>query len=279
MFLVAHKNILLQSISNFEINPLTSGYLHMKKSILFIFTIALIACRNSDIREEKGNTKPEQLEVIGETAEKNDHFKPYNAYEQTLIESGLIDIGNLDSNIIVDLRYATANNFTGQVIYSDLTKAFLQADVAEKLKKAAAYLNQKKPGFKLLVYDAARPFSAQQFMWDVTQMPIEEKTKYLSNPKAGSVHNYGAAVDLSIVDEKAEVLDMGTEYDFFGDLAQPVKEAELLRLGKLTETQVTNRKLLREVMKYGGFYNLPTEWWHFNACNREEAKARYVVIR
>jgi zinc D-Ala-D-Ala dipeptidase len=251
----------------------------MKNIILILLPFMLLSCGNAE-----QDLKNDFLE--NETAVQADPYTitdieeyVYSEFEQQLLDSGLVDVGFLDSNIIVDVRYASENNFTGQKIYENLNKAFLQADVAEKLKKSAMYLQQIRLGYILIVYDAARPFSAQQFMWDVTEMPLQEKTKYLSNPKAGSVHNYGAAVDLSIVNENGEVLDMGTEYDFFGELAQPAKEAEMLALGKLTQEQVNNRKLLREVMKYGGFYNLPTEWWHFNSCSREAAKARYGLIR
>ena len=115
-------------------------------------------------------------------------------------------------------------------------------------------------------------------MWDTVKIPMAEKTKYLSNPKYGSLHNYGAAVDISIVDEKNIPLDMGTSYDFFGELAYPEKEQQMLREGKLTQQQIDNRKLLRAVMQKASFFNIQTEWWHFNSCTREFAAQNYKII-
>ncbi|MFN7014690.1 MAG: M15 family metallopeptidase, partial [Bacteroidia bacterium] len=134
------------------------------------------------------------------------------------------------------------------------------------------------PNYSLLILDAARPVSVQQKMWKMLDMPSAEKTKYLSNPQNGSLHNYGAAVDLTIINEMEEELDMGTPYDFFGEEAHPAKEMQMLLEGKLTEDQINNRKLLREVMRKAGFSHLPTEWWHFNSCSRPEAMQKYHII-
>jgi D-alanyl-D-alanine dipeptidase len=85
-------------------------------------------------------------------------------------------------------------------------------------------------------------------------------------------------VDVSIADENGELLDMGTEYDYFGEEAQPELEGKMLAEKKLTAHQVENRKLLRSIMKKAGFRVLPSEWWHFNSCSREEARKKYRVV-
>lgn len=191
---------------------------------------------------------------------------------------GLVDILSLDSTIKVDLRYSTANNFTGKDMYGELNRCYLQKDVAEKLVKAHAELKRQYPYYSLLVFDGARPVSIQQFMWDSVNLSPLDRQKYLSNPDNRSLHNYGAAVDVSIIDDKGRELDMGTPYDFFGEMAHPRKENEYFESGELTETQLANRELLRTVMQSAGFSRIETEWWHFNSTSRVRAAEIYPMI-
>jgi D-alanyl-D-alanine dipeptidase len=100
----------------------------------------------------------------------------------------------------------------------------------------------------------------------------------VSNPRNGSLHNFGAAVDLSIVDENGIELDMGTPYDYFGELAYPREENRLVKEGKLSHLQALNREILRNVMHEAGFSGITTEWWHFNSCSRPEAFERYDIV-
>jgi len=192
---------------------------------------------------------------------------------------GLVNIQEVEPSIRVDLKYSTTDNFVGIDMYSDLTKAFCQPDVAEKLKKAYQYLQEEDSTLTLLVFDAVRPVFVQQKMWDTLKMPIREKTKFLSNPRNHSIHNYGAAVDISLTTKDGEELDMGTPFDFIGKLAHPREEKRLLKEGKLTQKQIENRVLLRKVMKKAGFFNIQTEWWHWNSCSRNTAKSKYKVVR
>ncbi len=198
--------------------------------------------------------------------------------ELNMIEHGLVDIQKLDPSIVVEMKYATTDNFLGKDVYEGMTTAYLQPDVAEMLVRSQHYLQRIRPGYSLIVYDAARPRSVQQRMWDAIDAPFSEKIKFLSNPRNGSIHNFGAAVDVSILNDKGEVLDMGTEFDHMGELAYPRLEQELLEQGLLKPEHVENRKLLRGVMRYGGFWGIQTEWWHFNACTRAEARERYQII-
>ena len=115
-------------------------------------------------------------------------------------------------------------------------------------------------------------------MWDIVQENYPEKSKYVSNPKNGSLHNYGAAVDITVATKNGVALDMGTPYDFFGEAAEPQLENILLANGTLSELQIQNRKILREVMVKAGFVQLPSEWWHYNSCSREQAKVLYTIL-
>lgn len=205
--------------------------------------------------------------------------KRIGALEQALIDAGLVDIQAVEPNILVDLKYSTSDNFMGFDMYGDLTRCYLQPDVAEKLKVAYQYLIEKDSTLTLLVYDGVRPRSVQQAMWDSLDMPVMEKVKFVSNPKRGSLHNFGAAVDLTLAKVKTgEPLEMGAPYDHIGIEAYPIKEKQMLEEGRITKEQVDNRKLLRRAMKEGGFFNIQTEWWHFNSCYRNKAMEQYEIV-
>ncbi len=202
--------------------------------------------------------------------------------EQNMIKQGLVDIQKLDPSILVELKYSTTDNFVKKDVYGDLTRAYLQPEMAKWLVKASALLQKQHPGYQLLVYDAARPNSVQYLLWDALDglnIPKSKKPMYVADPKKGSNHNFGCAVDLTIADAKGKPLDMGTKYDYFGPLAYPRSETEMLRQGKLTNQQIANRKILRQVMTQSGFIINTTEWWHFDGMSKAQAKARYGMIK
>ncbi|PZE16919.1 peptidase M15 [Putridiphycobacter roseus] len=195
-----------------------------------------------------------------------------------IINAGLVDIQSLDTTILVSLKYATTDNFMQKNVYGSLKKAYLQKEVAESLVIAQNYLKSIDSSLTLFIYDAVRPRSVQQYMWDYLEMPIAKKVKFVSNPKNGSIHNYGSAVDLTIASINGEALDMGAKYDEIEQIAYPRLEKQFLASGKLTTTQVENRKLLRKVMKHANFTGISTEWWHFNRYSRTVAKSKYKII-
>jgi D-alanyl-D-alanine dipeptidase len=200
--------------------------------------------------------------------------------DTTLVSQfNLVDVQTLNQAIFVELKYATPDNFMGIILYKRLKKAYLQKDVAERLSKVQDYLSKLNPGFHLLIYDALRPVSVQQKMWDaLDSLPPIERGKFVSNPKNRSMHNMGAAVDLTIIDQNGKPLDMGATYDDIRQIAYPSMEKQFVAEGKLTEIQIENRDLLRKVMKSQGFRQLQTEWWHFNACSRAEGLLKYKVL-
>ena len=204
------------------------------------------------------------------------------AIEQKMIDQGLVDIQKLDANIQVELKYSTTDNFVGKDVYGDLNRAYLQPEMAKRLVKANALLRKDHADYKLLVYDAARPNSVQYALWDALdnlKIPAKNKKMYVADPKIGSNHNFGCAVDLTVVDEKGKPLDMGTKYDFFGPLAYPRSEQEMLKKGKLTTQQIHNRQILRKVMNQAGFVTNTTEWWHFDGMSKAQARAKYGMIK
>lgn len=199
--------------------------------------------------------------------------------EQSLQKQGLVDVQKLDPTILVELKYSTADNFVGRDVYGDLTRAYLQPGTARKLAQASRSLQQKHPDLRLLVYDAARPRSAQWKLWNaLPNLSERQRRTYVADPREGSIHSYGCAVDLTVATKDGKPLDMGTKYDFFGELAYPKAEARLLKSGKLTQRQINNRRILRTAMQQGGFLPIDYEWWHFNALSRQQAKAQFRVV-
>lgn len=190
---------------------------------------------------------------------------------------GFVNIAKADTTIRVELMYARADNFTGKVLYKDLREAYLHPDAMRGLSKAQQELKRLHPGYRLIVYDAARPMSVQQQMWNVVQGT--SKDIYVSNPAhGGGLHNYGLAVDISILDKKGQPLPMGTKVDHLGREAHITNEEDLIKRGKITKQERQNRLLLRRVMRSAGFRALPSEWWHFNWRSRQEAKKCYKII-
>ena len=196
--------------------------------------------------------------------------------EAQLKQQGLVAIHRLDSSIRVELKYATVDNFMHANVYGDLRDCYLQREVAEMLVKAQIQLKKQYPGYSLKVFDGARPRRVQEIMWGLVKGT--DRQKYVANPAPGSMHNFGSAVDLTITDEHGVDLDMGTPYDYLGDLAQPRYEDRFLSEGKLTEVQVGHRILLRNSMASAGFTLIPNEWWHFDAFSRQIVKQRYKII-
>ncbi len=234
------------------------------------FVVLLFSC--SDTASKKEDTKLLQAANQQNPTEKLKDTAAVSQFD-------LVDIQSLNKLILVDLKYATTDNFMGIVLYERLKKGYLQKDVAERLSKVQDYLSKLNPGFHLLIYDALRPVSVQQKMWDaLDSLPPIERGKFVSNPKNRSLHNMGAAVDLTIVNEQLIPLDMGAAYDDIRQIAYPSMEKQFVAEGKLTEVQIENRDLLRKVMKSQGFRQLQTEWWHFNACSRAEGLLKYKVL-
>jgi len=231
----------------------------------------------------QSKAKPVAQSVNSDTTEVSTQIplqKVEKGIDLSLKNPTLVDIQKLDSSLKIDIKYATKDNFMGRVLYDSIDRIFLQKDVAEKLVKAQKFLKARFPDYSFLVYDGARPISVQQQMWDaLDSIPPKERGRFLSNPaNGGSLHNYGAAVDITIVDENGKPLDMGAPYDDIRKIAYPRLEQYFLKNGELTEKQIANRQLLRSILSKAGFYNITTEWWHFNSCTRQQAMKKYRLI-
>ena len=178
----------------------------------------------------------------------------------------------------VDLRYATAANFMGRDMYSPLDCAWAHRDAVGGVRRTMAWLARQRPpgGAHLCVLDALRPQRVQQAMWDALKgTPL---TEYLASPERGSIHSFGMAIDATLVDADGQELDMGTSFDDMTELSHPTLEAAFLQAGALDSAQLSNRHLLREAMRRGGFHGIGTEWWHFDCGDRAVVRANYARV-
>lgn len=195
---------------------------------------------------------------------------------QFILSSGeFCELKNGDG-VHIDLRYASTNNFVGQNMYGEFNRAFLHKVAAEKLFVALRHLQVRHPGFSFIIFDALRPRSIQRVLW--RHVVGTEGERYMANPDIGSLHNFGFAVDLSVLDESGREIDMGAGFDDFRPIAQPQLEEEFSKKGLLTRRQIDNRMILRQAMQAGGFTQLPHEWWHFDALPKAEVRAKYVIV-
>jgi len=167
----------------------------------------------------------------------------------------LVDVWKLDTTIVLDIRYATTNNFTSKQVY-DEAKFFLRTEPAKKILEVQKEL--KSLGLSLKVFDGYRPLSVQKKFWEI--MPDE---RYVADPKKGSRHNRGAAVDLTLVDKNGNEIPMPTPYDDFTEKASRGYMDFPAQI-------IINRKFLEDLMAKYGFIGLPTEWWHFDFTGWEK---------
>lgn len=203
----------------------------------------------------------------------------HSATAKRMAEQGLVDILSVDSTIQVSLMYARPDNFTGKILYTDLREAYLHPKAAAALARAQQALRKLHPELSLKIYDATRPMSVQQKMWNTVAGTKQQN--YVSNPRnGGGMHNYGLAVDITLCKAATgDTLDMGTKVDFLGLYAHIDDEAGLVAKHIISKEAKRNRELLRKVMSEAGFKPLRTEWWHFNLVSRAEAKAHYKAVK
>jgi zinc D-Ala-D-Ala dipeptidase len=180
--------------------------------------------------------------------------KQYLLQVDSNAQKKLVDIQQLIPSIMLDLRYNTANNFTKTTLYKKANTTYLLIAPASALVNIQNALLQKGLGIK--IFDAYRPYATTKLMWDLIH-----DDRYVANPKNGSNHNRGLAIDLTIVNLKTlQELDMGTGFDNFTDTAHH-------SFSNLSQSILNNRKLLKSIMEQNGFKSFDTEWWHYSWPN------------
>lgn len=220
----------------------------------FCFFIFLVGgCGLISYQQTEGKTEKSIIQTPSPKQENQKKITPkspnYDSLFRSLPDSAFVELIKWDSDFILDIRYATTNNFTETVLYP-CGRAFLRKRAARDLLKA--HQEFKKMGYRLKLFDCYRPHSVQFVMWETTP-----NKNYVGNPHKGSMHNRGCAVDVTLVDKNGQELDMGTTYDFFGKAAHTFNQ-------NLPAEVIRNRKVLRSVLGKYGFGTIKTEWWHLS---------------
>lgn len=248
--------------------------------LIIIFSCILFCCCKQDKRDMTSNLSIQRQDSILQNISENNQST--NTHKKTSLELyldslGLTNIKEECPEILIDLKYATQDNFTGKILYKNLNLAYLHPFAFEKLVEANKSLKKQNPQLSLLIYDAARPLSIQEEMYNAVK---DTKFRaYVADPARTSLHNYGLAVDLTICNSIGNPLDMGVSFDYFGKLAGILNEELFVQQKLLTKEQVENRKLLRSIMTEAGFTPIRGEWWHFNATSLNNAGKIAILIK
>lgn len=210
-------------------------------------------------------------------------------FDKEMQRYGLVDVQSMDKEIKVELKYATEDNFVGKNMYGSLRRAYLLPHFAKKVVQAQRILRERYPDYSLLIYDAARPISVQRTMRKAVEgTPY---TAYVADGTRGGRHNYGVAVDLTIVDGNGTPLDMGAEFDEFSNKAWVGEDKafslaeykayveQLRRKGAISDSAAKNRNLLLEIMDQVGLRPYVKEWWHYQEkISMPATRERYKLL-
>lgn len=178
--------------------------------------------------------------------------------------------------LAVDLRYAGSDNFARRVLYGGIDCAWIRREAAAGLVQAVAWLAAHAPARHLVVLDALRPQRVQEAIWrDYAGTEVEH---YFAHPARGSVHSFGMAVDVTLLDDSGREIDMGSGFDEMSPRSHPARHAELLASGALSATQVAERETLARALAAGGFRGIAIEWWHFDHGDVERVRRDYPRV-
>jgi D-alanyl-D-alanine dipeptidase len=216
--------------------------------VLVISLSCFPACNNTKTPADKG-TKAEKYLPESRTPVKQVKSNLLDTLTAGFKDADLVDVTLFSDEFILDIKYATPDNFLDTVLYP-CAKCLLRYEVLKALLRAQSEF--KSMGYKIKLFDCYRPHSIQVMMWE--KFPI---VGLVADPATGSRHNRGSAVDITLTDLEGKELDMGTEHDdmskkgrtFYKDLPPEVIE---------------NRMLLRTVMEKNQFTGINSEWWHFS---------------
>lgn len=218
------------------------------RNLVILFSLVMVLCC-------KQTTEPKEVEIDNTEVD----FSPDTAALESpeLITPAVLDYNTeiwteltKSEGYLIDLKYATKDNFTKQVIYP-CGRCFVRPLLANKLKVIQEELLREKQ-LSIKLFDCYRPRPAQQRLWDI----VPDAT-YVADPKKGSMHNRGSAIDMTLVDSAGNDLDMGTAFDHFG------RESRHNYLD-LDPKVLDNRRLLKETMVKHGFNSIKSEWWHYS---------------
>ena len=232
--------------------------------LFFLLAVSAVACSSS---KSSGSSRP----ISSVPSQKvNFNSKPIKSFDSIAVpnermaavaaeveDTTFVNLKDYSSDFAYDMKYATTDNFLKAKVY-DCEACYLRYKTVKALLTANAKFMKK--GYRIVLYDCYRPLDIQKKMWTIVSNP-----DYVADPKKGSIHNRGGAVDIGLVTESGVVVDMGTPFDFFGIEARHNYE-------KISEEAQQNRKLLRKVMTQNNFKIFESEWWHYNLKNSYKDK-------
>lgn len=234
------------------------------KSIIYIFLICtlsinLTSCKTKNVQPLK-DTK--NIATNEENKADTNKEQPKTQPLPKVIKEvqGLVAVKDIDNSMVLDLKYASTDNFTGKKVYP-IDVCLLQKETAIKLSKANEEF--KKNGYKIKIWDAYRPVYVQKIFWDLVK-----DSRFVADPaKGGSRHNTGVAVDITLVDMNGKELKMPSKFDDFSLKAYRNNS-------NMDAEAKKNMDFLTSIMKQNGFVTIDTEWWHFEDSNF----AKYKII-
>ncbi|MDY0985922.1 M15 family metallopeptidase [Flavobacterium sp. CFBP9031] len=169
--------------------------------------------------------------------------------EAKISDTTFVNLRDYSNDFVYDMKYATEDNFLKTKVY-DCAECMLRLKTVKAL--IAANNDFLKKGYRIKLFDCYRPLDIQKKMWEIVSNPT-----YVADPKKGSIHNRGGAVDISLVDITGKEVDMGTSFDFFGIMASH-------NFKQLSEEILSKRTYLKNTMIKNGFNSFDSEWWHYN---------------
>lgn len=219
------------------------------KLLIFVVGLFFVSCKAKVVDTGTPANVPNKTKPVG--ASKKTAAAPIVTFP-VVNDSSFVNLKAYSQDFVLDMKYATADNFLKAQVY-DCAECYLRYKTVKSLLEA----NERflKKGFRIKIYDCYRPLDIQKRMWAIVSNP-----EYVADPKKGSIHNRGGAVDITLVDKKGKELDMGTAFDHFGIEASH-------EYSNLSEEVIANRKLLKKMMLKSGFKSFDSEWWHYNIKN------------
>lgn len=217
------------------------------KSVFILLVFTFNSCKTKPLINQENNDEKEELFI-------QDSLISQKNVISKIDDTTFVDLKNYSQDFVYDMKYATTANFLKAKVY-DCDVCYLRL----KTVKAMMAANQKflKEGFRIKIFDCYRPLDIQKKMWKIVPNPT-----YVADPKKGSIHNRGGAIDITLVDKNNKELDMGTDFDYFGIEASHDYD-------KLSNKVKSNRKLLKKIMLESDFKSFDSEWWHYNLNNSQ----------
>jgi len=217
------------------------------KYLFLISILVCISCKTSESAAHKSREALKSNYLIGNSIANYDGIS----------DTTFVKLKNYSNDFVFDMKYATEDNFLKQKVYA-CEECYLRMKTIKYL--IAANTEFQKKGYRIKLLDCYRPMDVQKKMWELVP-----NADYVADPKKGSVHNRGGAVDITLVDAKGKELDMGTPFDFFGPEASHKYQGFSNKINK-------NRAYLKAVMLQNNFKSFDSEWWHYNLSESTKEK-------